>query len=91
VVVARIGVAGVAVVFATGLWLIAAPFALGYQHAGAGWTGATRTDVITGGALAAAGFAGLFAVVAGRVGELYADARSAASLATTADRGTSGS
>lgn len=89
--VARIGVAGVAVVFATGLWLIAAPFALGYQHAGAGWTGATRTDVITGGALAAAGFAGLFAVVAGRVGELYADARSAASLATTADRGTSGS
>lgn len=88
--VARIGVAGVAVVFATGLWLIAAPFALGYQHAGAGWTGATRTDVITGGALAAAGFAGLFAVVAGRVGELYADARSAASLATTADRGTSG-
>jgi hypothetical protein len=84
-------VAGVAAVFATGLWLIAAPFALGYQHAGAAWTDATRTDVITGGALAAAGFAGLFAVVAGRVGELYADARSAASLAATADRGTSGS
>jgi hypothetical protein len=89
-VVARVGVAGVAVVFATGVWLIVAPFALGYQHAGAGWTGATRTDVITGGALAAAGFVGLFAVVAGRVGELYADARSAASLASTADRGTSG-
>jgi hypothetical protein len=77
------------VVFATGVWLIAAPFALGYQHPGAGWTGATRTDVITGGVLAVAGFAGLFAVVAGRVGELYADARSAASLATTADRGNS--
>ena len=85
--VARTGLAGVVVVFATGVWLIAAPFALGYQHPGAGWTGATRTDVITGGVLAVAGFAGLFAVVAGRVGELYADARSAASLATTADRG----
>ena len=87
--VARIGVAGVVCVFAAGLWLVAAPFALGYQHPGAGWTGATRTDVITGGVLAAAGFAGLFAVVAGRVGELYADARSAASLASTADRGKS--
>ena len=89
--VTRVGVAGVVVIFATGLWLIAAPFALGYQHAGAGWTGATRTDVLTGGALAATGFAGLFAVVAGRVGELYADARSAAALAITADRGTTGS
>ena len=85
--VSRVGVAGVVAVFAAGLWLVAAPFALGYQHPGAGWTGATRTDVITGGVLAVAGFAGLFAVVAGRVGELYADARSAASLATTADRG----
>ena len=87
--VTRIGVAGVVGVFATGLWLIAAPFALRYQPAGAGWTGATRADVITGGTLAAAGFAGFFAVLAGRVGELYADARSAASLATTADRGNS--
>jgi hypothetical protein len=89
VVVARIGTAGVAVIFATGLWLIAAPFALGFQRGGVGWTGDTRLDLITGGVLAVAGFAGLFAVVAGRVGELYTDARSAASLAVTADRGTS--
>jgi len=88
--VTRIGVGGVLAVFAGGLWLVAAPFALGYQHAGAGWTSVTRTDVITGGVLAAAGFAGIFAVVAGRVGELYADARSAASLAGTADRGKPG-
>jgi uncharacterized membrane protein len=88
-VVGRIVVAGVMLVFAAGIWLVAAPFALGYQHARIDWTGTTRTDVITGGVLAVAGFAGLFAVVAGRVGELYADARSAASLATTADRGTS--
>jgi hypothetical protein len=89
-VVTRIGVAGVAAVFAAGLWLVAAPFALGCQHPGTPWTGATRTDVVTGGVLAMAGFAGLFAVVAGRVGELYADARSAASLAATADRGNPG-
>jgi hypothetical protein len=84
--VTRVGVAGVFAVFAAGAWLVAAPFALRYQAVGVGWTGATKTDVITGGMLAAAGFAGLFAVVAGRVGELYADARSAASLAGTADR-----
>jgi hypothetical protein len=91
VVVTRVGVAGVLAVFAVGVWLVAAPFALGYQAAGVGWTGATKTDVITGAVLAAAGFAGLFAVIAGRVGELYADVRSAASLADTADRGISGS
>ncbi len=88
--VARAGVAGVALIFGAGLWLITAPFALGYARAGAGWTGATRADVITGAALAVIGFAGLFAVIAGRVSELYADARSAASLAGPADRGTPG-
>jgi hypothetical protein len=86
VVVTRVGVAGVLAVFAVGVWLVAAPFALGYQAVGVGWTGATKTDVITGGVLAMAGFAGLFAVIAGRVSELYADVRSAASLANTADR-----
>lgn len=74
----RAGIVGVAIIFAAGLWLLAAPFALRYQPAGAGWTGATRADVITGGALAVAGFAGLVGVIAGRVRELYADARSAA-------------
>jgi hypothetical protein len=86
-VVTRIGVAGVLGVFAAGIWLVAAPFAVGYQHAGAEWTGATRTDVITGSLLAVAGLAGIFAVIAGRVGELYADARSAASLAAPGNRG----
>ena len=84
--VSRVGLAGVVAVFAAGIWLVAAPFALGYQPAGAGWTGATKTDVILGGLLAAAGFAGLLGVTAGRVMQLYADARSAASLAGTADR-----
>ena len=91
--VSRVGVAGVAAVFLAGLWLVAAPFVVGYQAPGAGWTGATKTDVIIGGVLAACGFAGIMGVIAGRVGELYADARSAASLAVSerreADRRTS--
>jgi hypothetical protein len=95
VVVTKLGTAGVLAVFAAGLWLVAAPFAVGYQHPGAGWTGATRTDVIAGGLLAVAGFAGVLGVIVGRVGELYADARSAASLAAPdsreADRRNTGS
>jgi hypothetical protein len=47
--------------------------------------------VIVGGLLALVGFAGLFGVCAGRVAELYAEARSATSLAGTADREKSGS
>jgi hypothetical protein len=92
-VVTRAGTVGVAIIFAAGLWLLAAPFALRYQPAGAGWTGATRADVITGGTLAVAGFAGILGVIVGRVRELYADARSAASAAcaasvsSAADRG----
>jgi hypothetical protein len=95
VVVTKVGTAAVLAVVAAGLWLVAAPFALGYQHPGAGWTGTTRTDVITGGLLAVAGFAGTLCVIAGRVSELYADARSAASLAVPdngqADRRNTGS
>jgi hypothetical protein len=91
VVVSRVGLAGVVAVFAAGIWLVAAPFAVGWQLPGVGWTGATKTDVITGGLLAVAGFAGLFGVTAGRIAELYADARPAASLAATADRENSGS
>jgi hypothetical protein len=87
VVVSRIGTAGVIALFAAGGWLVAAPFALGYQPAGTAWTGATRTDVIAGAVLAAAGFAGIFGVIAGRVAELYADARSGASRAAPGDRG----
>lgn len=82
----RAGIAGVAVIFAAGLWLLAAPFALRYQPAGTGWTGATRTDVVAGGTLAVAGFAGLVGVIAGRVRELYADARFAASGSSAVDK-----
>ena len=70
----RLALAGIAAIFAAGAWLIAAPFVLRYQPAGAPWTGAARLDVIVGAALAAAGFGGFFAALAGRVRELYAQA-----------------
>jgi hypothetical protein len=73
--VSRVALAGLAVIFATGAWLIAAPFVLRYQPAGAPWTDAARLDVAVGAALAVAGFAGFFAALAGRVRELYAAAR----------------
>ncbi len=70
----RLALAGLAVIFAAGAWLIAAPFVLRYQPGGAPWTAAARLDVTVGAALAAAGFGGFFAALAGRVGELYAQA-----------------
>ena len=86
----RAGIAGVVAIFALGVWLAAAPFALRYQPAGAAWTGTTRMDVIIGGTLAAVGFIGTFGVLAGRVRELYADARSAASSAAAAKKENAG-
>jgi hypothetical protein len=72
--VSRIALAGLAAIFAAGAWLVAAPFVLRYQPAGAPWTGAARLDVTVGAVLAVAGFAGFFAALAGRVRELYAAA-----------------
>ena len=72
--VSRLALAGLAVIFATGAWLVAAPFVLRYQPAGAPWTTATRTDVAVGAILAVAGFVGFLAALAGRVRELYAEA-----------------
>lgn len=73
----RLALTGIAVIFAAGAWLIVAPFVLRYQPAGAPWTGAARLDVIIGSALAAAGFGGFFAALAGRVRELYTQAGTA--------------
>jgi hypothetical protein len=68
----RAGMAGLAVIFLTGAWLIAAPFALRFQPSGASWTGGTRVDVAVGAVLLVAAFAGFFVALAGRVRELYA-------------------
>ena len=70
----RLALAGLAAIFAAGAWLIAAPFVLRYQPAGAPWTGAARLDVAFGAALAAVGFGGFFTALAGRIRELYAQA-----------------
>lgn len=72
--VSRVGTAGLVIVFLTGCWLIAAPFALRFQPAGAPWTGAAWVDVVVGGVLAVAGFTGFFVALSGRVRELYEEA-----------------
>ena len=83
----KLALAGLAAIFAVGAWLIAAPFVLRYQPAGAAWTGPARLDVTVGAALAAAGFGGFFAALAGRVGELYAQAGAAQEPNGAPDRG----
>ncbi len=70
----RLALAGLVIVFVTGAWLVAAPFAVRFQPAGAPWTGAARMDVAVGAVLAATGLAGFLAGLAGRVRELYAEA-----------------
>jgi hypothetical protein len=70
--VSRLGMAALVVVFLAGAWLIAAPFVLRFQPAGARWILASRMDVVVGGVLAVAGFAGFFVALAGRVRERYA-------------------
>jgi len=55
--VSRLALVGIAVIFAAGAWLIAAPFVLRYQAVGAPWTDAARLDVFVGSVLAAAGSA----------------------------------
>jgi hypothetical protein len=68
----RAGLAGLVIIFLTGAWLVAAPFALRFQPSGAHWTGAARMDVLVGAGLAAGAFIGFFVALAGRVRELYA-------------------
>jgi hypothetical protein len=44
-VVNKIALGGLLAMFAAGVWLIAAPFVVRYQPAGAPWTGPARLDV----------------------------------------------
>ena len=68
----KIALGGLLAMVVAGAWLVAAPFVVRFQPAGAPWTGATRMDVVIGAVVAAAGLAGFFAALAGRVRELYA-------------------
>jgi hypothetical protein len=71
-VVNKIALGGLLAMLAAGAWLIAAPFVVRYQPAGAPWSGPARLDVAVGAIVAAVGFVGFFAALAGRVRELYA-------------------
>lgn len=68
----KIALGGLLAMLATGAWLIAAPFVMRYQPAGAPWTGPARLDVAVGAIVATTGFAGFFVALGGRVRELYA-------------------
>jgi len=68
----KFALGGLLAMLAAGAWLIAAPFVVRYQPAGAPWSGPARLDVAVGAIVAAASFAGFFAALAGRVRELYA-------------------
>jgi hypothetical protein len=81
----KAALAGLAVIFGIGAWLVAAPFVLRYQPAGARWTGATRLDVAVGAALAVSGAAAFLAALAGRVGDLYRQAGTTAEPDTAAE------
>ena len=70
----KIALGGLLTVLAAGAWLIVAPFVTHYQPSGTPWSGAARMDVAVGAILAAAGLAGFFGALAGRVRELYARA-----------------
>ena len=71
----KTGFAGIVVVFCAGLWLIAAPFVLRFQQAGARWDLATQTSVAVGALLSVAAFGAFFLTVALHIRALY-DARS---------------
>ncbi|MFE3449678.1 hypothetical protein ACFXJ8_12155 [Nonomuraea sp. NPDC059194] len=65
-----IGVSALALLFLGGLWLVAAPFVVGYQPRGDEWSDATVNDVWVGGLLTAGAFAALVAYAADALREL---------------------
>ncbi|MCF6467587.1 hypothetical protein FAF44_04055 [Nonomuraea sp. MG754425] len=56
---ARLGVSALVILFLAGLWLVAAPFAVGYQERGAAYADATINDLWLGGGLAGLSFVAL--------------------------------
>jgi hypothetical protein len=59
------GLAGGATVALIGIWLVLAPFAVGYQPDGAGWVDATLIGVVTGGVLIVLGLGTLLVLALG--------------------------
>ncbi|MER6513332.1 hypothetical protein ABT158_41435 [Nonomuraea sp. NPDC001636] len=67
---AKLGISALVLLFLTGLWLVAAPFAVGYQPRGAVYTDATVNDLWVGGGLAAVSFVALVVYAADSLREL---------------------
>ena len=67
---AKLGVSALVVLFLAGLWLIAAPFTVGYQPRGAAYADATVNDLWVGGALAGVSFVALVSYAADALREL---------------------
>ncbi|MEU1390874.1 MULTISPECIES: hypothetical protein [unclassified Nonomuraea] len=67
---AKLGISALVLLFLTGLWLVAAPFAVGYQPRGAAYADATVNDLWVGGGLAAVSFVALVIYAADSLREL---------------------
>ncbi|HEY9293523.1 MAG TPA: hypothetical protein VIP98_19780 [Microlunatus sp.] len=61
----RIGVLVLVLMFLGGLWLVAAPFIVGYQHRSSDWSDGTTASVAVGAGVAVLALATLVAFVAG--------------------------
>jgi hypothetical protein len=71
----KLGIAALVLLFLGGLWLIAAPFAVGYQPRGAAYTDATVNDLRLGGALAGLSFVTLVVFAADALREIAGRAK----------------
>ncbi|MEU7900723.1 hypothetical protein AB0B45_48835 [Nonomuraea sp. NPDC049152] len=78
----KLGVSALALLFLGGLWLVAAPFAVGYQPRGDEWTDATVNDVWVGGLLAGGAFLALVAYAADALRDLAGRGRHAMDTTT---------
>ncbi|WP_049557953.1 SPW repeat domain-containing protein [Nonomuraea sp. SBT364] len=67
---AKLGVSALVLLFLAGLWLVAAPFVVGYQPSGAAYTDATVNDLWVGGGLAGLSFIALVVYAADALREL---------------------
>lgn len=75
---AKLGVSALFLLFLTGLWLIAAPFAIGYQPIGAAYVDSTINDMWVGGALAGLSFVALVVYAADALRDVVSRGRHAA-------------
>lgn len=72
---AKLGVWALVLLFLGGLWLVAAPFAVGYQPRGAEYADSTINDLWLGGILAGTSFIALVAYAADALRELTRSSR----------------